>query len=60
MLWIHIENISLFGENVPKIIRPQARRLKLNDPTIVKKFTQTYKEFVLIHDFQTKQFTLEK
>jgi hypothetical protein len=39
-LWVDIPKHTLFGCNIPPHTNPAARRLKLNDPRIVKKYLE--------------------
>jgi len=46
VLWMDFENTELFGNRLPSIIVPSARRLKLNDPSVVERFLSHYHSFL--------------
>jgi hypothetical protein len=50
---------SLFGHKMPPTNKPQARRLKCNDPRVVKSFNQYYFEFLRKHKLRERAFPLE-
>jgi endonuclease/exonuclease/phosphatase family metal-dependent hydrolase len=45
LLWIDIEEDHLFGSSSPPIWKPQARRLKTDDPRVVYRFLKTLGRF---------------
>jgi hypothetical protein len=46
LLWIDIPMTVAFGHNAPPIARAAARRLKCEDPRIVKKYLEEYKVWI--------------
>lgn len=43
-LWVEIPMDAVLGTNLAPTLRPQARRLKLEDPRIVNKFLDSYEK----------------
>jgi hypothetical protein len=58
-LWVDIPYCLAFGCDVPPIVRPQARRLKVGDPRIVKTYVELYDAYLLKHDLYKKVVSLE-
>ena len=52
LLWIEIPLTIAFGHDVPPIIKAKARRLKCEDPQVVKRYLEAYKSryFAVRHD----------
>jgi hypothetical protein len=44
LIWVDIDSSQLLGNNAPKLWKPQTRRLKCNDPTIVQTFSKLRKQ----------------
>ena len=49
-IWTKITFASAFGSKMPTLIPPDARRLKMNDPSSVSRFIQTYTSYILKHN----------
>ena len=49
-LWIEIPLTSLLGFEMPNIVTPSARRLKLNDPRVVKKYFAFLEQYLFEND----------
>ncbi len=58
-LWFDVTINSIFGHEMPPTNKPQARRLKCNDPRVVKCFNQYYFEFLRKHKLHERAFALE-
>jgi hypothetical protein len=59
-LWVDIPYcLAFFGCDIPPIVRPQARCLKVGDPRIVKKYGELYDAYLLKHDIYKKGVSLE-
>jgi len=54
LLWLEIPLSIAFGHNVPPIVRPKARRLKCEDPRIVRKYLAEYHSWVEHYDLVGK------
>ena len=50
LLWIEIPLTIAFGHDVPPIIKAKARRLKCEDPRVVKRYLEAYKADILQFD----------
>jgi len=46
VLWLDFDNTELFGNRIPNIITPAARRLKLEDPAVVERFVSHYTAYL--------------
>ena len=49
-LWIDVPLVALLGFEMPNIVTPSARRLKLNDPRVVKKYFDYLEPYLASHD----------
>ena len=47
--WMDFDTKSLFGDRMPAVVTPPARRLKLHDPSVVDQFLQHCKSFPDLH-----------
>jgi hypothetical protein len=52
-LWVDITFVSAFGNNMPAIYRPSARRLHCRDPRIVTNYQKRYEK--LAHKYKLKE-----
>ena len=59
-LWMDISFISAFGSNVPDVVRPPARRLKLRDPRTVQRYLAALKSFMKRHKLRQRVLKLEE
>ena len=57
-LWIDIPLVALLGFEMPNIVTPSARRLKLNDPRVVKKYFDYLEPYLLSHDLFNRSAVL--
>jgi hypothetical protein len=51
LLWIDIDMATTLGTKTTPMWKPQARRLKCNDPLIVKRFNKKRKQHMAKHNF---------
>ena len=58
-IWMDVTYQTAFGHNMQKIIKPQARRLKSDNPIVRKNWTRLYTTFVKSHKLDGKIFKLE-
>jgi hypothetical protein len=58
-LWFDVLINSIFGHEMPPTNKPQTRRLKCNDPGVVRTFNQYYFEFLRKHKLHKRAFRLE-
>jgi hypothetical protein len=49
-LWLDIHYNVAFGHVMPPIVMAQARHLKMNDPRIIKQYTDSWSQFILDHE----------
>jgi hypothetical protein len=59
-LWIDIPQTIAFGHNLPPIVRATARRLKVEDPRIVLRYTTELKEYLTQHDLFSRVLALQE
>lgn len=59
-LWIRVLESVAFGYNMKKVQPPQARRLTLDNPRVVKKWCDTYEAFLLEHQLPQRIFHLQE
>ena len=57
-VWITLDFESILGYDTYRPIRPQARRLKLNNPKVVKNFQQSYFEYIRATNLDKMAFDL--
>jgi hypothetical protein len=60
LLWVDFTYENAFGFHMPTLVYPQARRLKCNDPRVVRKFQDHYKMLLLRHNIPQQLFTLQQ
>ncbi len=60
MLWVDIDAYSTFGGVSAPIWRPRIRRLKLEDPTIVKKFNNLRRNHMELHNLAAIKDEIEQ
>ena len=58
-LWIDINYQKVFGFITDMPVRPNARRLKTNDPHVVTKWQQVYSSYLIKHRLPQRQYALE-
>jgi hypothetical protein len=58
-LWFDVLINFIFGHEMPPTNKPQTRRLKCNDPMVVRTFNQYYFEFLRKHKLHKRAFRLE-
>ena len=58
-LWIKMKEEELFGYTMDKIEAPQARRLTLEDPQVVQRWIDIYKEYILSHRIIHRAYQLQ-
>ena len=58
-LWFDVAINNIFGHEMPLTNKPQARRLKCNDPRVVRTFNQYYFDFLRKHKLHERAFRLE-
>jgi len=58
LVWIDITYENTFGFTMNELVRPQARRLRCNDPRIVHK--SEYKRQLLQHQTHVRLFKLQQ
>jgi hypothetical protein len=59
-LWVDIPLQNAFGHIMPAIVHHQARRLKTNDPRIVKRYTDSWATFILEHDLLNRAYLVQQ
>jgi hypothetical protein len=55
-LWFDVEIATAFGHIMPPILRPPTRRVKCNDPRIMKHFNDSYLQFLIEHKLHDQAF----
>jgi hypothetical protein len=58
-LWLDIHYNVAFGHVMPPIVTAQARRLKMNDPRIIKRYTDSWSQFILDHDLLERAYSIQ-
>jgi hypothetical protein len=58
-LWIDITKHNAFGYKPPLSVKPSARRLKSDNPTVRNKWLQIYEQFIRDNELHLRQFRLE-
>ena len=58
-LWLDIPFSIAFGHDLPPVVQAPARRLKCNDPRIVKRYLDSYSSFLLSHWLVDRAFDLQ-
>ena len=58
-LFVDISLVSVLGADLPPIQTARARKLKLQDPRIVKKYNKSLKLFIKSHDLELRSFQLQ-
>ena len=58
-LWIDLNITSIFGSEIPLLMRFQGRRVKSKHPRIAHRFNHVYKHFAIKHGLAHKIFQLE-
>jgi exonuclease III len=58
-IWFELSYHQAFGHSLPKIWKPQARRLQLRDPRCVKRYNRFLRKFLLEKQLPQRQFALE-
>jgi hypothetical protein len=58
-IWIDVRLQTVFGHCMPPVQKAAFRQVKCNDPRVVKKFNQHYKNFVYHHNLGTEIFQTE-
>ena len=58
-LWVRFNEKHLFGHSMHKIDPPAARRFKLGDPRIEKRWTSIYKDFLMEKDIIRKAYYIQ-
>ena len=53
-LWIDVHYRVAYGHIIPPLVRAKARRLKLLDPRIVKRFNDKYEELIIHHQLDVR------
>jgi hypothetical protein len=59
-LWVDISHVVAYGHSLPPIIRASGRRLKLQDPRIVRRFLQKYKSLLRYYGLPERAYALER
>jgi hypothetical protein len=59
-IWIDIPKFLIYGYNPPPFLNPKARRLKLEDPRIVKKYTTLLRSLMDQHSIFQRMDALHK
>ena len=59
-LWLDIHYRVAFGHVMPAIVTAQARRLKTNDPRIVKKYTDVWSQFIVDHNMLERAYRIQR
>ena len=59
-LWLDIHYQVVFGHVMPAIVTAQARRLKTNDPRIVKKYTNVWSKFIVDHNMLERAYNIQR
>ena len=59
-LWVKIKEDSMFGYSMEKITPPSARRLTLEDPRVVQRWIDIYKEFLTENYLPHRIYKLQK
>ena len=60
LLWTDFTYDNAFGFHMPTLVFPQARRLKCNDPRVVRKFQAHYKKLLLRYDIPNQLYLLQQ
>ena len=59
-IWIDITcHNNAFGANMRETVRPQARRLKSNDPKVRRRFNDEYKKNLTAHRLEERIYHLQ-
>ena len=58
-LWIDITSENAFGIKIKEIVRPQARKLKSDDPPSRKKFITAYTTYLSRHKLEERLYALQ-
>jgi hypothetical protein len=58
-LWIDITTANAYGYKPPRSYKPNARRLKSDNPTVRNKWLQVYESFIRNNGLHTRQYKLE-
>ena len=58
-IWINLTYEVAFGHNMPPIVHARARRLKLNDPRVVKAYLDKWQEYITTHRLDEKAYALQ-
>ena len=59
-LWFDISYQNMYGHILPALPTFRARRLKLNDPRVVKKFNDAYEKFISTNKLDQRPFALQQ
>ena len=59
-IWMDISQENAFGSNTMKVIRPQARKLKSNDPKVRNKFISDYERFLTRNNAVTQLYSIQQ
>ena len=59
-LWMDLRLTDVFGHSMPPLPTAVGRRMKCNDPRVVKRFNSFYDEFLEKHDLYRRTFELER
>jgi hypothetical protein len=57
--WVDISSSSAFGYNAPPLCAFQMRKLKTEDPTVVKQYNKVLQEQLQIHRIESKLYKLK-
>lgn len=60
LLWLDVNYVQAFGSVLPNVVRPPARRLKLCNPRVVKRYLVALKAFLIQHNVHRRVFDLER
>ena len=53
-IWVDISFDNVFGHKIPKLIIPQARKLKSDDPRVRDRWIELYKNFITRYNLHKK------
>ena len=59
-MWIDVTYENLYGHVLPPVLRYAIRRLKLQDPRVVKRFIDLYRTWIEFYELSSRAFALQR
>ena len=59
-IWADFDVNEMFGHSLPPIVTPDARRLKTSDPRCVKRFQDSFSNYIAKHNLDSIAFGLQR